>query len=177
MVPLTPAMKGFILHWGEMAANWGINRTVAQIHALLYLSPKPLHAEAITETLSMARSNVGNGLRELRAWGIAKVVHVLGDRRDHFETVKDVWQMFQLILDERRKREIDPTVAVLRSCVAKAQGGGAKDAYTHERLVEMLNLFTTIASWCLHACTMSEGFSPKFIKLGDKRPKVLGIAS
>src|ERR1700734_1465727 len=94
---LTPVQERFILHWGEMGARWGINRTVAQIHAVLYLSPRPLHAEELAATLSVARSNVSNSLRELQGWGIVRVVHVLGDRRDHFESLKDVWQMFDII--------------------------------------------------------------------------------
>src|SRR5271163_755595 len=103
MAELTGLQKQYILHWGEMGARWGINRAVAQIHALLYLSPRPLTAEEITDTLSVARSNVSTSLRELQGWGIVKMVHVLGDRRDHFESMKNVWEMFRVILDERKK--------------------------------------------------------------------------
>src|SRR5688572_26727821 len=105
MVKLTPVMEKFILHWGEMGTRWGINRTVAQVHALLYLSPKALHAEEIAETLSVARSNVSTSLKELQSWGIIRVVHVMGDRRDHFESLKDVWELFQVIIAERKRRE------------------------------------------------------------------------
>src|SRR5271155_3696543 len=108
MNALTPVQQKFILHWGEMGTRWGINRTVAQIHALLFISPSPLNAEEIAETLAVARSNVSNSLKELQGWGIVKNVHVLGDRRDHYETLKDVWAMFRVILDERKKRETDP---------------------------------------------------------------------
>src|SRR4051794_38465734 len=121
---LTPIMQKFILHWGEMGSRWGINRTVAQIHALLFLSPKPLDAEEIAQTLTVARSNVSNSLRELQGWGIVRVVHVMGDRRDHFESMKDVWEMFRAVLDERKKRETDPTLAVLRESVAEAKKSG-----------------------------------------------------
>src|SRR5215210_1795490 len=117
---LTPLMQKFILHWGEMGTRWGINRTVAQIHALLYLSPRPMHAEEIAQTLSVARSNVSNSLRELQGWGIVRVAHVMGDRRDHFESLKDVWEMFRVVLDERKKREADPTLHMLREAVAEA---------------------------------------------------------
>src|SRR5947199_10189760 len=96
---LSPIQEKFILHWGEMGLRWGINRTVAQIHALLYLSPKPLTAEEICELLGVARSNVSNSIRELQNWGIIKVVHVMGDRRDHFESMKDVYEMLQVVLD------------------------------------------------------------------------------
>ena len=118
---LTPTQERFILHWGEMGTRWGINRTVAQIHALLYLSPRPMHAEEIASTLSIARSNVSNSLRELQGWGIVRVVHVLGDRRDHFESLKDVWQMFEIIIAERKRREVDPTIEMLRTCLDEKQ--------------------------------------------------------
>ena len=126
---LTPLMQKFILHWGEMGARWGINRTVAQIHALLYLSPKPLTAEEIHDLLGVARSNVSNSLRELQGWGIVKIVHVMGDRRDHFESMKDVWEMFRLVLDERKRREIDPTLAMLRECLAEAGKDKLRELY------------------------------------------------
>ena len=141
---LTGSMKEFILHWGEMGARWGVNRTVAQIHALLYLSPEPLRAEQIAATLSVARSNVSNSLRELQGWGLVRVTHQLGDRRDHFESGKDVWQMFQMVLDERKRREIDPTLAVLAECVAKAESGGDAIRYERDRFKEMLGFFETM---------------------------------
>ena len=113
-------------------------RTVAQAHALLFLSPKPLHAEEIAATLTVARSNVSNSLRELQGWGIVRVVHVLGDRRDHFESVKDVWEIFRIVSEERKRREIDPTLRVLEECVSELKGAGPANAYTRERLEEML---------------------------------------
>src|SRR3712207_2302129 len=124
MTQLSPVATKFILHWGEMGTRWGINRTVAQIHALLFLSPKPLNAEQIAETLSVARSNVSTSLKELQGWGIVRVVHVLGDRRDHFASMKDVWEMFRAILAERKKSETDPTLPLVRACVAGAKKGG-----------------------------------------------------
>src|SRR5262249_22749211 len=99
---LTPVARKFILHWGEMGTRWGINRTVAQVHALLFLSPRPLPAGEIAATLAVARSNVSTSLRELQGWGIVRVVHVLGDRRDHFESLKDVWEIFRIVLEERK---------------------------------------------------------------------------
>lgn len=139
---LTPVQEKFILHWGEMGARWGINRTVAQIHALLYLSPRPMHAEEIADTLSVARSNVSNSLRELQGWGVVRLAHVLGERRDHFESLKDVWQMFEIIVAERKRREVDPTVEMLRSCLEGQQG--ASDSYTTERAAAMLDFFETM---------------------------------
>jgi DNA-binding transcriptional regulator GbsR (MarR family) len=114
MQKLSPVQEKFILHWGEMGTRWGINRTVAQIHALLYLSESPLHAEDIARLLSVARSNVSSSLRELQSWGIVRVTHVLGDRRDHFESLKDVWQKVQIIVEERKRREVDPTIEMLK---------------------------------------------------------------
>ncbi len=131
---LTPAKEKFILHWGEMGTKWGINRTVAQIHALLHVSAKAMNAEEIAETLSIARSNVSNSLKELQGWGIVKVAHVMGDRRDHFESIHDVWTLFQIIMDERKKRELDPTVAMLKESVAAAKEEGMS---WHRRLADL----------------------------------------
>lgn len=146
MATLDPVTQKFVLHWGEMGTRWGVNRTVAQIHALLYLSPKPLNAEEIATTLSVARSNVSTSLRELQGWGIVRVVHVLGDRRDHFESMKDVWEMFRVILSERKRREIDPTLLVLQDCVSSLEKGSSTQAYTRERLEAMLEFVTTMTT-------------------------------
>lgn len=118
---LSTASEKFILHWGEMGARWGVNRSQGQIHALLYLADRPLHAEEIAETLGVARSNVSTSLKELQNWGLIKVTHLMGDRRDHFAAVQDVWEIFLLILEGRRKREIDPTVGVMRECAKQAE--------------------------------------------------------
>src|SRR5689334_23631893 len=135
---LTPVSQKFVLHWGEMGTRWGINRTVAQVHALLFLSPKPLAADEISGTLSVARSNVSTSLRELQGWGIVRVVHVLGDRRDHLETSKDVWELFRIVAEERKKREIDPTLRVLAECVKEVKTEPHGNAQTAERLEAML---------------------------------------
>jgi len=121
---LSPASEKFVLHWGEMGARWGVNRTQGQIHALLYLADRPLNAEEIAETLSVARSNVSTSLKELQGWGLVKITHTMGDRRDHFVGIQDVWEIFLLILEGRRKREIDPTVSVMRDCAREAQASG-----------------------------------------------------
>jgi len=127
-----------------MGTKWGINRTVAQVHALLFLSPKPIPADEIAETLSVARSNVSTSLRELQGWGIVRVVHVLGDRRDHFETSKDVWEIFRIVSEERKRREIDPTLRVLNECVQELKSNPQSDVYTRERLESMLEFLTTM---------------------------------
>src|SRR6516165_8162029 len=134
---LSLVQQKFILHWGEMGTRWGINRTVAQIHALLYISPKPLNAEEIAETLAVARSNVSTSLKELQSWRIVKLIHVLGDKRDHFESMKNVWEMFRIVLDERKRREIDPTIAVLEECLQEAVREKETDKQTEERLREL----------------------------------------
>jgi DNA-binding transcriptional regulator GbsR (MarR family) len=157
-----------------MGARWGINRTVAQIHALLYLSPNPLTAEEIAETLSVARSNVSNSLRELQGWGIVKIVHVMGDRRDHFESMKDVWEMFRTIMDERKKRESDPTLNMLRESVAEMKSSQA-DAYTRERLTDMLAFFESMTTWYEQTRKMPTPAVIKLCKLGDKVAKLLSV--
>src|ERR1043165_5757380 len=133
---LTPVMERFILHWGEMGGRWGINRSVAQVHALLMLTPKPLPADEIGETLNVARSNVSTSLKELQGWSLVRVVHVFGDRREHFETLRDVWEMFLVIMRERKKRELDPTLATLRDCVEEAKGGKTESDYAIGRINE-----------------------------------------
>jgi len=117
---LTPVMERFIVHWGEMGSRWGVNRTVSQIHALLYLSDTPLTAETISEVLQVARSNVSTSLRELQSWGLVRITHLIGDRRDHFESQHDVREIFRIIVAERKKREIDPTLTTLRACTTEA---------------------------------------------------------
>jgi DNA-binding transcriptional regulator GbsR (MarR family) len=171
---LTPIQQKFILHWGEMGAKWGINRTVAQIHALLYLSDKPLNAEEIATTLGVARSNVSNSLRELQGWGIVKITHILGDRRDHFDSMKDVWEMFRIIVDERKKREADPVLNMLRDAVAEAKKPGAADAHTRERLAEMLQFFDLMTSWVEQTRKLPTPAVIRMVKMGDKVAKMFG---
>jgi DNA-binding transcriptional regulator GbsR (MarR family) len=177
MKTLSPVEQKFILHWGEMGTRWGINRTVAQIHALLYLSPRPVNAEEIALTLSVARSNVSTSLKELQGWGIVKRVHVLGDQRDHFESMKDVWEMFRVVLDERKKREIDPTLAVLRECIAEAEKDKATDKYTHSRLSDLAEFFETTTAWYAQIRQWPTSALTKFVKLGDKIRKLIGAGS
>ena len=141
-ITLSEEAKRFILHWGEMGTRWGVNRTVAQIHALLYLSERPLDAETIAGALSVARSNVSNSLKELQSWGLVKTVHVMGDRRDRFETSADVWEMFRTIVDERKRRELDPTLAVLRELAANR--AARKPTYEQERMGDMLTFFEDV---------------------------------
>jgi DNA-binding transcriptional regulator GbsR (MarR family) len=141
MPTLTSIQRQYILHWGEMGTRWGINRTVAQIHALLYLSPTPLPADEIATTLDVARSNVSTSIRELESWGLVRPVHVLGERREHYESMKDVWDMFRVIVEQRKRREVDPTAQLLRRCLEELKNEGSHDTYTRERLEDMAEFF------------------------------------
>src|SRR5262245_38684329 len=172
MIRLSPVMQKFILHWGEMGARWGINRTVAQVYALLYLSSEPLDADDIAKTLSVARSNISTSLRELQAWGIIRVVHVLGGRRDHFTATKDVWQTFQRILDERKRREVDPTLEVLQACVAELDAGDSRDEYVRHHL---LDLFATMVSLYEEVRRLPSDRLPQIVKLRGKIRKLLAL--
>jgi DNA-binding transcriptional regulator GbsR (MarR family) len=175
MKTLSPVAQKFILHWGEMGTRWGINRTVAQIHALLFLSPRRLPAEEIAATLGIARSNVSNSLHELQNWGIVRVVHVLGDRRDHFESMKDVFAMFRIITRERKKREIDPTLQVLRGCIAEAAKPKSSDRYTRERLTDLLQFFEVAETAYLQLEKLPTSALLKLAKMGDKALRLLGM--
>ena len=172
---LTPLMQKFILHWGEMGARWGINRTVGQIHALLYLAPHPLNAEEIADTLQVARSNVSNSLKELQNWGIVRVAHVMGDRRDHFESMSDVWEMFRVIMDERKKRETDPTLQLLRELDAEAKSAKAADPHVRARIGDMLSFFELMTQWYEQTRSMPTPAVQKLCKLGDKVARLLGL--
>lgn len=175
MTSLSPVQQKFILHWGEMGTKWGINRTVAQIHALLFISPKPLNAEDIVQFLGVARSNVSGSLKELQGWGIVKRVHVMGDSRDHFESMKDVWELFRVVIDERKKREFDPTERLIRECIAEAETGQATDKYTEQKLKELAEFFETTSAWYGQVRQWPTGALTSFIKAGDKIRKVLGF--
>jgi DNA-binding transcriptional regulator GbsR (MarR family) len=142
---MTPAAQKFIVHWGELGARWGINRTVAQVHALLYLSPEPLDMEAICGALRIARSNASNSVRELEGWGVVRSLHILGDRREHYEAVGDVWQTLSILAEARKRREIDPTLAMLRECAAETGGPSVADHFVAKRISAMLELFETLS--------------------------------
>jgi DNA-binding transcriptional regulator GbsR (MarR family) len=174
---LSPVQRRFITHWGEMGTKWGLNRTVAQVHALLYISPRPLHADDIIQALGIARSNVSTSLKELQGWGIVRLVHVSDDKRDHFESLKDVWEMFRIVMDERKKREFDPTMRVLRECVSDAERDKATDAYTEARLRELYAFFETTTTLYERVRRWTPATIVKFMKAGDKVLKALGIST
>jgi DNA-binding transcriptional regulator GbsR (MarR family) len=169
---MDPLVERFVLHWGEMGTKWGINRTVAQVHALLYLAKEPLNAEDLVDQLGVARSNVSTSLRELQGWGIVRVAHKLGDRRDHFESTGDVWEMFRRIMDERKRREIDPTLAMLRELSAEAKGG---DPVIRQRIAALTEFFSIADAWYQEITRLPQAALVQFLKLGGKIRRLLGL--
>ncbi|AMG38271.1 MULTISPECIES: GbsR/MarR family transcriptional regulator [Achromobacter] len=172
---LTPQNERFVLHFGEMGSRWGVNRTVGQIYALLFLSPQPLHADDIAETLGFSRSNVSLGLKELQSWRLVKLVHQVGDRRDYFETPKDVWEIFRILMEEKRKREIDPTLTLLRDTLLEPPAG-PDGAYAQQRMTEMLELIELSTGWFDEVQRLPPETLQNLMKLGSKVQKVLGFA-
>lgn len=171
---LSPTMQKFVLHWGEMGSRWGVNRTVAQIHALLYLAGRPLTAEEITETLGVARSNVSTSLKELQSWGLVKVSHVLGDRRDHFESQHDVWDIFLTILEGRKQRELDPTLTTLRDCVLEGEKDRETSAEVKARIEETLAFLEQLLGWYEQMSRLDRGTLVKLMKLGARIQGLMG---
>ncbi|MGO4259216.1 GbsR/MarR family transcriptional regulator [Lysobacter sp. TAB13] len=172
---LSPLQERFILHWGEMGSRWGVNRTVAQIHALLFLSERAITADEICETLNLARSNVSTSLKELQGWNLARVSHVLGDRRDHFETYKDVWDIFRAVVQERRRREIEPTLSMLRTAVLDSDNAAVapdqndpRDRRTLERMREVLEFMETGTSWIDEMNRLDPKTLIKLLKMGAR---------
>jgi DNA-binding transcriptional regulator GbsR (MarR family) len=174
---LTPVMQKYILHWGEMGTRWGVNRTVAQIHALLYLSSNPLHAEDIAETLGVARSNVSTSLKELQSWGLVKITHVLGDRRDHFQSQKELWDIFLAIIEERKKREIDPTLTMLRECVLESEQDNKTSDEVKKRIHNTLEFMELLTGWYEQMKKLPQPTLIKIMKLGAKVQNLIGSKS
>lgn len=177
MTNLDTTAQKFIVHWGEMGSRWGINRTIAQIHALLYISPEPLTAEEISDTLGIARSTVSTGLHELQGWGVVKVIHLLGDRRDFFEVIGDVWEMFRVVLAERKRRELDPALTVLQETVATLEEKNTCDQAVQEKMEEMLDVFETISRLYDQADKLSTATLVKIAKSGETVSRILSIGS
>jgi DNA-binding transcriptional regulator GbsR (MarR family) len=171
---LSPTAQKFVLHWGEMGTRWGVNRTVAQIHALLYLSEHPLTADDIVETLGVARSNVSNSLKELQSWKLVRVSHVLGDRRDHFQALQDVWEIFRVILEERKRREIDPTLTVLRECAIEGEEDAGLDAATLARMQVVLEFLEMLSASFQDYQHLPPQTLQRFLKMGGKVARFLG---
>lgn len=164
---LTDIARRFIVHWGEMGSNWGVNRSVAQIHALLFVHGQPLHAEDIADTLVLARSNISNSLKELLNWRLIRVTHVLGDRRDYYETSGDVWELFRTIVRERKEREFDPTVALLRE-LSRDPGLDKESPALQDRLRSTLDFMQTLGSWSDEMLRLSPATLEKILRLGSQ---------
>ena len=169
---LSATSQKFILHWGEMGTRWGVNRTVAQIHALLYLNGKPMPADEIAETLAVARSNVSNSIRELQAWNLVKMVHVLGDRRDHFETSTDIWELTRTIIRERTEREIAPTIEVLQELL-KSPDLKADGSDRAARIREMLAMLQALSVWSDEMLRLDTDTLTRVLKLGARIQKLI----
>ena len=172
---LAPAVERFILHWGDMGGQWGVNRSVAQIQALLYLSERPLTAEEIAETLGMARSNVSNSLKELLTWKLIRRMPVLGDRRDHYEAETDLWEMVTRIAQGRKEREIDPAAAALRACLAEAKSDARISPVALRRLGEMSAFMETIDRWYEQMLDVPAPTIMALIRMGSKVAGLLSL--
>ena len=162
---LTETARRFVVHWGEMGTAWGVNRTVAQIHALLFFHGRPLHADDIAQTLVVARSNVSNSLKDLLNWNLIRTTHVLGDRRDYFETSLDVWELFRTIVRERKEREFDPTVRVLQELVS-TPGFEQESPDAQDRVRETLRFMPTLGTWSEEMLRLSPPTLEKVMRLG-----------
>ena len=170
---LTPTMHRCVLHWGEMASRWGISRSVAQIHSLLFLSSSPLTAEDIAETLNVARSNVSVSIKELQSWDLVSVTHVLGDRRDYFQAKKDIWEVLTTIVDGRKRREIDPTVQMLRECVTESKQDAETPQEVKDRLNSMLEFLVEMSGWYDQIRGMPRPTLLKLMRMGARVAKVV----
>lgn len=170
---MTAAVEKYVLHWGEMGTRWGTNRTVAQIQAILYLSPKPLRADEIVELLSVARSNVSTSIRELQSYGLVRMTHTLGDRRDYFESPHDVWELFRVIIEQRKQRELNPTLAMLKGCAAEVDAEDDTDPITKERIKNMLAFFEVTNNWYEQISEIPTATLTKLMALGTKITKLI----
>lgn len=170
---LTPAMHRCVLHWGEMASRWGVSRSVAQIHALLFLAPTSLSADEIAATLDVARSNVSVSLKELQSWDLVSVTHVLGDRRDYFQARKDIWEVLTVIMDGRKKREIDPTLQMLRESVAESKNDHETPEQVKERIGVMLEFLEEVSGWYDQIRAMPRPTLLKLMRMGTRVAKIV----
>jgi DNA-binding transcriptional regulator GbsR (MarR family) len=171
---LTPTVHRCVLHWGEMGARWGVSRSVAQIHALLFLAPEPLTADAIAESLSIARSNVSVSLKELQSWELVSITHVIGDRRDYFLARKDIWDVLTTIMDGRKRREIDPTVQMLRECTQEAKRDQETPEEVKQRIATMLEFLEEMTSWYDQIRGMPRPTLLKLMRMGSRVAKIVG---
>jgi DNA-binding transcriptional regulator GbsR (MarR family) len=171
---LTPVMQRYIVHWGEMGSRWGLNRSVAQIHALLYLSAEPLHADEIAETLGIARSNVSVGLKELLSWNLVHVTQTLGDRRDFFLAQHDPWEVVRVIVEGRKRRELDPTINFLKDCVKELESHGETPSHVKQQIMGQLEFMETVMDWYESIKGLPRKTLLKMMRMGQRIAKVIG---
>jgi DNA-binding transcriptional regulator GbsR (MarR family) len=171
---LSPIVQAFVLHFGEMGSRWGINRTVGQICALLFLSARPLPADEIAEALGFSRSNVSMGLKELQSWRLVRLQHLPGDRREHFSTPDDVWQIVRTLAEERRRRELDPTLSVLRDLLLDT-ASSPEDHHAHDRMREMHDLLELITRWSEDVQKLETEQLTELIRLGGRVARLLEL--
>lgn len=169
---LPPLIQSFVLHFGEMGSRWGINRTVGQIYALLYVSPEPLCADEIVEALGISRSNVSMSLRELQTWNLVVLKHLPNDRRDFFTTPDDVWQILRTLAEERKKREVDPTLSVLREILMQ-QPGSDTERFAQTRMAEMHGLIEQLTNWYEDVKKLETERLANLLSLGSKITRLL----
>jgi DNA-binding transcriptional regulator GbsR (MarR family) len=171
---VTPLVQSFVSHFGEMGSRWGINRTVGQIYALIFVSPKPLNADEIAEALAFSRSNVSMGLKELQGWQLVKLKHLPGDRREYFEAPTDPWEIFRKLAEERRRREIEPTLSMLRSALLE-KPGSEEDAIAQERMRGMHDLIEMLTDWFDDIQRLDSRTLTQLMRMGTKVQKLLEI--
>ncbi len=169
---LPPLTQRFVAHFGEMGSRWGINRTVGQIYALLYVSPRPLNADEIADALSFSRSNVSMGLKELESWRLVRLEHQPGDRREYYRAPEDVWSIFRTLAEERRRREVDPTLSMLRDALLE-QPGGADEAHAQRRMREMHDLIELVTGWFSDVQRLEPETLKRLMRMGSRVQKVL----
>jgi len=169
---LTASVQAFVLHFGEMGSRWGINRTVGQIYALLFLSRDPLNADQITDTLGISRSNTSMGLKELQSWRLVRLQHLPGDRREYFSTPEDIIEIALTLVEERRKRELDPTLTLLRQTLMEEPVDAAEE-HAHDRMQQMCNLMEMVSSWSHDIQKLSPSEVERLLKLGRAVPHLL----
>ena len=169
---LSPLVRSFVSHFGEMGSRWGINRTVGQIYALIFVSPRPLNADDIGESLEFSRSNVSMGLKELQAWRLVRLRHLPGDRREYFEAPTDAWEIFRTLAEERRRREIEPTLSMLRNALLE-EATTEEDRIAQQRMKSMHDLIELMTTWFEDVQRMDQKTIAQLMKMGSKVQRLL----
>jgi DNA-binding transcriptional regulator GbsR (MarR family) len=172
MTLLSPLVKSFVSHFGEMGSRWGINRTVGQIYALIFVSPTPVNADDIAEALEFSRSNVSMGLKELQAWRLVRLKHQAGDRREYFDAPSDAWEIFRTLAEERRRREIEPTLSMLRNALLE-DPTTEEDRIAQERMKGMHDLIELMTTWFDDVQRMDQKTLSQLMKMGSKVQRLL----